>query len=70
MLKLLRKLLKKNPKSEELSAKRVKVGKGEKVKDPNMLKHPPTAFFVFMDDFRKKFKEANYDSKDGSRRGF
>ncbi|WJX28135.1 hypothetical protein P8452_16889 [Trifolium repens] len=36
----------KKPKSKELSAKRAKVGKGEKVKDPNMPKRPPTAFIV------------------------
>ena len=31
----------KKPKSKEPSAKRAKVGKGEKVKDPNMPKRPP-----------------------------
>ncbi|XP_057961575.1 high mobility group B protein 7-like isoform X2 [Malania oleifera] len=34
-----------------------------KIKDPNMPKRPPTAFFLFMDDFRKTYKEANPDSK-------
>ncbi|XP_058090250.1 high mobility group B protein 7-like [Magnolia sinica] len=41
-----------------------KKGKKEKkVKDPNKPKRPPTAFFLFMDDFRKTYKEANPDSK-------
>ncbi|WJX40528.1 hypothetical protein P8452_27992 [Trifolium repens] len=39
-------VLKKKPKSKEPSAKSAKVGKGEKVKDPNMPKRPPTAFIV------------------------
>ncbi|KAK2459034.1 high mobility group B1 [Trifolium repens] len=59
----------KKPKSKEPNAKRAKVGKVKKVKDPNMPKRPPTAFFVFMDDFRKTFKEANPDSKDVKRVG-
>lgn len=37
-----------------------------KVKDPNMPKRPPTAFFLFMDDFRKEYKESNPDSKNVS----
>uniref|UniRef100_A0A1D1XD48 High mobility group B protein 7 n=1 Tax=Anthurium amnicola TaxID=1678845 RepID=A0A1D1XD48_9ARAE len=40
-----------------------KTKKEKKGKDPNKLKRPPTAFFLFMDDFRKAFKEANPDSK-------
>ncbi|KAJ1436365.1 High mobility group box domain [Sesbania bispinosa] len=60
----------KKPKSKEPKAKRAKVEKGKKkVKDPNMPKRPPTAFFVFLDDFRKTFKEANPDSKDVKRVG-
>ncbi|WJX29717.1 hypothetical protein P8452_18325 [Trifolium repens] len=35
-------------KSKEPIAKRVEVGKGKKVKDPNVLKRPPTVFVVFM----------------------
>ncbi|KAG6601973.1 High mobility group B protein 7, partial [Cucurbita argyrosperma subsp. sororia] len=35
----------------------------KKDKDPNAPKRPPTAFFIFMEDFRKSFKEANPDSK-------
>ncbi|WJX43835.1 hypothetical protein P8452_30887 [Trifolium repens] len=48
MLKFLSKLLKKR-KSKEPIAKRAEVGKGKKVKDPNMLNRPPTAFVVLMD---------------------
>ncbi|KAJ0966867.1 hypothetical protein J5N97_023784 [Dioscorea zingiberensis] len=40
-----------------------KTKKEKKSKDPNMPKRPPTAFFLFMDDFRKEFKAANPDSK-------
>ncbi|XLR45536.1 hypothetical protein HN51_029648 [Arachis hypogaea] len=57
----------KKPKSNEPKAKRAKVEKTKKVKDPNAPKRPPTAFFLFMDDFRKSFKEANPDSKDVKR---
>ncbi|KAL6295429.1 hypothetical protein ACE6H2_003571 [Prunus campanulata] len=37
--------------------------RAKKDKDPNAPKRPLTAFFLFMDDFRKSFKEANPDSK-------
>ncbi|KAF3335349.1 high mobility group B protein 7-like protein [Carex littledalei] len=49
-----------SPSSEkkESSAK-----KSKKSKDSSKRKRPPTAFFVFMDDFRKEFKEANPDNK-------
>ncbi|KAJ8625279.1 hypothetical protein MRB53_033809 [Persea americana] len=47
--------------SSEPKAKNSK--KEKKVKDPNMPKRAPTAFFLFMDDFRKEYKEANPDSK-------
>ncbi|XP_078427388.1 high-mobility group box 6 [Wolffia australiana] len=47
--------------------KREKSTKREKkAKDPNKPKRPPTAFFLFMDDFRKTYKEANPDSKNVS----
>ncbi|BAT93625.1 high mobility group B protein 7-like isoform X1 [Vigna umbellata] len=59
----------KKPKSKEPKAKKAKVEKGKKVKDPNKPKRPPTAFFVFLDEFRKTFKEANPDSKDVKRVG-
>ncbi|XP_055801988.1 high mobility group B protein 7-like [Solanum dulcamara] len=45
-------------KSTEPKAKREK-----KPKNPNAPKRPPTAFFVFMDDFRQTFKAANPDCK-------
>ncbi|XP_020586397.1 DNA-binding protein MNB1B-like [Phalaenopsis equestris] len=34
-----------------------------KTKDPNKPKRPPTAFFVFMEQFRKEFKEKNPNNK-------
>ncbi|XP_047977446.1 high mobility group B protein 7-like [Salvia hispanica] len=37
--------------------------KPKKAKNPNGKKRPPTAFFLFMNDFRKSFKEANPDCK-------
>ncbi|KAE8100824.1 hypothetical protein FH972_018677 [Carpinus fangiana] len=36
----------------------------KKGKDPNKRKRPPTAFFIFMDDFRKEYKEAHPGNKD------
>ncbi|KAL6206836.1 hypothetical protein ACLB2K_024082 [Fragaria x ananassa] len=36
--------------------------KGAKV-DPKMPKKPPTAFFYFLEDFRKEFQEQNPDIK-------
>ncbi|CAI0421802.1 unnamed protein product, partial [Linum tenue] len=33
------------------------------VKDPNKPKRPPSAFFVFMEEFRKVFKEKNPNNK-------
>ncbi|OIW12795.1 hypothetical protein TanjilG_24728 [Lupinus angustifolius] len=59
----------KKPKSKEPNAKRAKTEKVKKVKDPNLPKRPATAFFLFLDDFRKAFKEANPDSKDVKRVG-
>ncbi|OMO98224.1 hypothetical protein CCACVL1_04291 [Corchorus capsularis] len=50
----------KKPASTESNPKRKKLKKG---KDPNGPKRPQTAFFLFMDDFRKAFKEANPDAK-------
>ncbi|CAN6549861.1 unnamed protein product [Malus baccata var. baccata] len=37
--------------------------RAKKDKDPNAPKRPLTAFFLFLDDFRKSYKEANPDSK-------
>ncbi|KAE9611616.1 putative chromatin remodeling & transcriptional activation HMG family [Lupinus albus] len=59
----------KKPKSKEPDAKRAKTEKVKKVKDPNIPKRPATAFFLFLEDFRKAFKEANRDSKDVKRVG-
>ncbi|XVF67052.1 hypothetical protein PTKIN_Ptkin10aG0090100 [Pterospermum kingtungense] len=50
----------KKPTSTEPNPKKKKLKKG---KDPNAPKRPPTAFFLFMDDFRKSYKEANPDAK-------
>ncbi|CAH9094839.1 unnamed protein product [Cuscuta epithymum] len=37
--------------------------KQKAAKDPNKPKRPPTAFFVFMEEFRKTFKENNPGNK-------
>ncbi|PKA66394.1 DNA-binding protein MNB1B [Apostasia shenzhenica] len=37
--------------------------KGKGGKDPNKPKRPPSAFFVFMEQFRKEFKEKNPRNK-------
>ncbi|KAI3757331.1 hypothetical protein L6452_04866 [Arctium lappa] len=37
--------------------------KGKAAKDPNKPKRPASAFFVFMEDFRKQFKEENPGNK-------
>nr|KAJ0213609.1 hypothetical protein LSAT_V11C400209550 [Lactuca sativa] len=37
--------------------------KGKAAKDPNKPKRPASAFFVFMEDFRKQFKEDQPDNK-------
>lgn len=52
--------------SEEKPKRRTKA---KKIKDPNQPKKPATAFFVFMDDFRKTFKEANPDAKGAAQVG-
>ncbi|KAK8934642.1 hypothetical protein KSP39_PZI015005 [Platanthera zijinensis] len=39
------------------------VTKGKAGKDPNKPKRPPSAFFVFMEQFRKEFKEKNPSNK-------
>ncbi|KAL3635859.1 hypothetical protein CASFOL_020406 [Castilleja foliolosa] len=41
--------------------------KGKTAKDSNKPKRPPTAFFVFMEDFRKTLKEANPEAKGGAK---
>ncbi|XP_076907815.1 high mobility group B protein 3-like [Bidens hawaiensis] len=37
--------------------------KGKAAKDPNKPKRPASAFFVFMEEFRKQFKEENPGNK-------
>ncbi|GMY28084.1 HMG1/2-like protein [Fagus crenata] len=37
--------------------------KGKAAKDPNKPKRPPSAFFVFMEDFRKQFNKEHPDNK-------
>lgn len=37
--------------------------KGQAAKDPNKPKRPVSAFFVFMEDFRKQFKEKHPNNK-------
>ncbi|XP_024962634.1 HMG1/2-like protein [Cynara cardunculus var. scolymus] len=37
--------------------------KGKAVKDPNKPKRPASAFFLFMEEFRKQFKEENPGNK-------
>ncbi|CAM8946795.1 unnamed protein product [Rhodiola kirilowii] len=45
-------------------AKKVtKAAKKKPAKDPNKPKRPASAFFVFMEDFRKQFKEENPNNK-------
>ncbi|XWS54355.1 hypothetical protein CRYUN_Cryun10bG0083000 [Craigia yunnanensis] len=51
----------KKPSSTEPNPKKLK--KLKNGKDPNAPKRPLTAFFLFMDDFRKSYKEANPDAK-------
>lgn len=46
-------------KSSKLKAKKVKGAK----KDPNKPKRPPSAFFVFLEEFRKTFKKENPNVK-------
>ncbi|CAN1325378.1 High mobility group B protein 7 [Linum perenne] len=47
----------------EPKPKRTKKEKGA-AKDPNKPKRPLTAYFIFMADFRKEYKEANPDCKE------
>ncbi|KVI07380.1 hypothetical protein Ccrd_014336, partial [Cynara cardunculus var. scolymus] len=46
----------------KLTVKKV-APKGKAAKDPNKPKRPASAFFVFMEDFRKQFKEENPGNK-------
>ncbi|XP_022876094.1 HMG1/2-like protein [Olea europaea var. sylvestris] len=40
-----------------------KTKKEKKMKDPNKPKRPPSAFFVFMEGFRKEYKEKHPNNK-------
>ncbi|XP_076956794.1 high mobility group B protein 7-like [Bidens hawaiensis] len=53
----------KKPAERKKSVKQPSVKKSKKERDPSKPKKPPTAFFLFMEDFRKSFKEANPDNK-------
>eukprot|EP01018_Ginkgo_biloba_P026133 Gb_22387 [translate_table: standard] len=53
---------KKKPKPKQRQSERQKQSQKEKEKekkDPNQPKKPPTAFFFYMEDFRKIYKETN-----------
>ncbi|KAL2938991.1 High mobility group B protein 7 [Bienertia sinuspersici] len=54
---------KKPASSEAGSESKSKKRKLSKVKDPNMPKRPMGAYFVFMEEFRKVYKEEHPDSK-------
>ncbi|XP_044346383.1 HMG1/2-like protein [Triticum aestivum] len=47
---------------------RLAVKKSKAEKDPNKPKRPPSAFFVFMDTFRKEYKEKHLRSAPSSLR--
>ncbi|KAM0946957.1 putative chromatin remodeling & transcriptional activation HMG family [Dioscorea sansibarensis] len=46
-------------KKKEVKPKPKPVKKEKAGKDPNKPKRPPSAFFVFMEEFRKSYKEKN-----------
>uniref|UniRef100_D6MKA2 Transcription factor n=1 Tax=Lycoris longituba TaxID=272140 RepID=D6MKA2_9ASPA len=50
-------------KAAEKPAKKPAVKKAKAGTDPNKPKRPPSAFFVFMEEFRKQFKEKNPNNK-------
>uniref|UniRef100_D6MKP4 Transcription factor n=2 Tax=Lycoris longituba TaxID=272140 RepID=D6MKP4_9ASPA len=50
-------------KAAEKPVKKPAVKKAKEGKDPNKPKRPPSAFFVFMEEFRKQFKEKNPNNK-------
>ncbi|GKC07320.1 HMG1/2-like protein, partial [Tanacetum coccineum] len=47
----------------KLAVKKTAGAKGKAAKDPNKPKRPASAFFVFMEDFRKQFKAENPNVK-------
>ncbi|GAB2233575.1 hypothetical protein Droror1_Dr00002801 [Drosera rotundifolia] len=52
--------------SSSSSEPKLKKRKLTKSKDPNMPKRPVTAFFLFMEDFRKTYKEEHPEKKGGA----
>ncbi|MFS7994077.1 putative chromatin remodeling & transcriptional activation HMG family [Helianthus anomalus] len=48
---------------QKKSDAKLAVKKGKAAKDPNKPKRPASAFFVFMEEFRKQFKAENPDNK-------
>ncbi|KAI3824240.1 hypothetical protein L1987_05690 [Smallanthus sonchifolius] len=50
-------------KREAPAKKKTPVKKAKEVKDPNKPKRPASAFFVFMEDFRKQYKEKHPNNK-------
>ncbi|KAD2100016.1 hypothetical protein E3N88_41829 [Mikania micrantha] len=50
-------------KSDKKLAVKKPTTKGKAAKDPNKPKRPASAFFVFMEEFRKQFKEENPNNK-------
>ncbi|KAL4569730.1 hypothetical protein LXL04_025372 [Taraxacum kok-saghyz] len=47
---------------ERLAVKKT-AAKGKAAKDPNKPKRPASAFFVFMEEFRKQYKEEKPENK-------
>ncbi|XP_038724074.1 HMG1/2-like protein [Tripterygium wilfordii] len=56
------KLKKRGSATEKVSKRQPKKQK-KAAKDPNRPKRPPSAFFVFMEEFRQEFKRENPDNK-------
>ncbi|XP_044493979.1 high mobility group B protein 3-like [Mangifera indica] len=54
-----------NGNDTKLKSRGAKAGKrkAKAAKDPNKPKRPPSAFFVFMEEFRVQFKRENPDNK-------
>ncbi|MTV28318.1 high mobility group box domain-containing protein [Nitriliruptoraceae bacterium ZYF776] len=50
-------------KREAPAVKKAPAKKAKEAKDPNKPKRPASAFFVFMEDFRKQYKEKHPNNK-------
>ncbi|KAL8200336.1 hypothetical protein R6Q57_011675 [Mikania cordata] len=50
-------------KREAPAQKKAPAKKAKEVKDPNKPKRPASAFFIFMEDFRKQYKEKHPNNK-------